>query len=387
MRNVDPRIRRLGGYAVVGVTAFALGAVIFGPASEPPTEQSVLDEAAQRIQEGALTEVTQEQLEQGAVEGMLSVLDDPHSVYYPKSDSGAFSGAMEGRYTGVGLWLKQTLDGVVEIASVQPGSPAAAAGVRAGDTLVSVDDVTLDGAGLTVASQTLRGEPGTTVSIRLLAEDELRSVTLTRSEVPLDDVTVESLSGGALRIRVGSFTTGVGRQVRQALAATADGHPAGVILDLRDDPGGLLDEAVEVAGAFLDGGAVVSYTSRGQGEVTLTAPPGGDTTTPLVVLVNGATASAAEVVTGALQDRGRAVVVGSTTYGKGSVQEPVRLHDGSVFEITVGSYTTPSGRSLERVGIEPDIRVDASAGPRAAERRALQVLTGLQAALTPVTRG
>ncbi|MGZ4611150.1 MAG: S41 family peptidase, partial [Actinomycetes bacterium] len=145
--------------------------------------------------------------------------------------------------------------------------------------------------------------------------------------------------------------------------------------------------AVEVASVFLDGGPVVSYERRGKTPRTLDAVEGGDLTTPLVVLVNSSTASAAEVVAAALQDRNRAVVVGSRTYGKGSVQEPSRLSDGSALELTVGRYLTPAGRSLEGVGIDPDVAVPPSAPAEVAERRAIDVLTGLVAALGGTGRG
>jgi carboxyl-terminal processing protease len=160
-----------------------------------------------------------------------------------------------------------------------------------------------------------------------------------------------------------------------------------VVLDLRGDPGGLLTEAVEVAGAFLDGGVVVSYQKRGEPLHDLDAPGGGQTTIPLVVLVDGGTASAAEIVAAALQDRNRAVVVGSKTYGKGSVQEPMTLSDGSALEFTVGRYLTPSGRSIDGIGIEPDISVKSSLGSAVAETRAVEVLRGLIAATDTTGRG
>ena len=144
---------------------------------------------------------------------------------------------------------------------------------------------------------------------------------------------------------------------------------------------------VGTASAFLDGGLVATYEPRGEAPERLDAPPGGDTTTPLVVLVDGGTASAAEVVTGSLRDRDRAVIVGSRTFGKGSVQEPVRLADGSAIELTVGRYRTPSGRSLDGSGITPDVAVDPDRPPREAERRALTVLRGLSATLPKKDRG
>jgi hypothetical protein len=181
------------------------------------------------------------------------------------------------------------------------------------------------------------------------------------------------------RIVLPSFTRGTGRGVRAALTRLHTRRATGVILDLRGNPGGLLDEAVETASAFLDGGTVVSYTRRSGAPVVLDALGKGDVTTPLVVLVDGGTASAAEVLAGALQDRGRAVLVGSRTFGKGTVQEPRALTDGSALELTVARYATPSGRSLDGVGLAPDIDIAAGSAPDAAVRRALEVLSGLVA--------
>ena len=180
---------------------------------------------------------------------------------------------------------------------------------------------------------------------------------------------------------------GVGHEVRSALARLRTQRVTGVVLDLRGDPGGLLDEAVETASVFLDGGTVVTYTRRDGPTQRLDAVGSGDTSTPLVVLVDGGTASAAEVVAGALQDRGRAVIVGSRTFGKGSVQEPRMLSDGSALELTVARYTTPTGRSLEGVGLEPDIDVAPGSDPAVAETRAVEVLTGLLADAGSATGG
>jgi len=178
------------------------------------------------------------------------------------------------------------------------------------------------------------------------------------------------------RIVVPTFTRGTGRQVRQAVATLHDRRATGIVLDLRHNAGGLLSESVETTSVFLSGGHVVTYNRRDERPQRLDAVGHGDTTTPLVVLVDGGTASGAEVVAGALQDRGRAVIVGSRTFGKGSVQEPHRLSDGSSLALTVARYSLPSGRSIEGVGIEPDIDVVL---PGAMVGRALEVLIGLRA--------
>jgi carboxyl-terminal processing protease len=167
--------------------------------------------------------------------------------------------------------------------------------------------------------------------------------------------------------------------VKARIAAAERDHVKGIVLDLRDDPGGLLTEAVATASAFLAGGPVVSYVRRGSAPKILDATGKGDTSIPLVVLVNGGTASAAEIVAGALQDRGRAVIVGSQTFGKGSVQAPNQLSDGSAIELTVGHYLTPSGRSLDGVGITPDVLVGAGTPDSVIYQQAVEVLSGLTA--------
>ncbi len=389
IRRLRPsaRLRRSLGYVVVAGVAFSAGALLVRPA--PVTQEGVLDEAAARIARDAAEPVDQETLEKAAVEGMLDTLGDQWSAYYGPADFETFSAALEGRYTGVGVWLTQPLDGTIQVASVQAGTPAADAGVKPGDQIVAVDSIPTAGRTVSEVARLLRGETGTSVTVTVVDESATpRTATLSRVAVTSDDVTVERVAGGVLRVRVSSFTRGVGRQVRAAVAADAStaGDRAGIVLDLRGNPGGLVDEAVEVAGAFLDGGVVVSYDRRGRGVRTLEAAPGGDVGTPIVVLVDHGTASAAEIVAAALQDRGRAVVVGARTFGKGSVQEPATLSDGSAIELTVGHYVTPGGRELDGVGVDPDVTV-ASTDPAVAERRALDVLLGLVAALPETGRG
>lgn len=190
------------------------------------------------------------------------------------------------------------------------------------------------------------------------------------------DVSTVMVNPHVGQIVVPGFGQGTGRQVRAAVAVLHRRQVTGIILDLRGNPGGLLSEAVESASAFLSGGQVVTYSRRDERPQRLDAVGTGDTETDLVVLVDGGTASGAEVVAGALQDRGRAVIVGSRTFGKGSVQEPHRLSDGSSLALTVARYSLPSGRSVDGVGIEPDIDV---VSPRAMIARALEVLSGLRA--------
>ena len=340
---------------------------------------SVLDQAEHRISTQAVEPVSTAELERAAVEGMLRALDDRWSAYYAAGDFARFQQVLAGSYSGVGVWVHRVPDGSLRVMSVQPHSPASAAGLKAGDVLVSVAGRSVVGRSVADVVSDLRGDAGSAVNVQYRRHGSLVTARLVRANVPDDDVAASMITPGIERLRVAAFTRGVGRWVRDQVARAHDRHLQGLVLDLRDDPGGLLDEAVETASAFLDGGPVVSYEQRNSSPRMLRALGHGDTGIPLVVLVDGGTASAAEIVAAALQDRGRAVLIGSRTFGKGSVQAPSRLSDGSALELTVGHYLTPSGRSLDGVGVEPDVEVPPNAAASALEQRAVEVLSGLTA--------
>ncbi|WP_345697354.1 S41 family peptidase [Kitasatospora terrestris] len=276
-----------------------------------------------------------------------------------------------GRYLGVGLSVGRS-GGTTAVSAVVPGGPAAEAGIAAGDRLLHVDGVPADQLPVTDVVARLRGQrAGTPVALSVQrADGPVRDVVLTRAVLAAREVEVDRVRPGVVRIAVHAFTEGVAAQVREAARGSQ-----GLVLDLRGSSGGLVEEAVATASLFLDGGPVASYQEHGETR-ELTAAPGGDTATPLVVLVDGGTMSSAELLAGALQDRCRAVLVGTRTFGKGSVQQPNRLADGSVVELTVGRWSTPSGHTPDGVGLLPD--VPAPAGGDAAGL-ALQVLAGLRA--------
>ncbi|MFD8614934.1 S41 family peptidase [Streptomyces sp. NPDC059631] len=309
-----------------------------------------------------------------AAEHAVSRSGDRWGAVYSPGDYEEFQDALDGRYTGVGLWARRARDGRIDVTEVQTGSPAADAGIRAGDRLRSVDGEKVDGRPVTDVVSLLRGDAddapaGTSVTLGLQRGSHTWTRTLRRARLSTDSVSVRRLSDGTTVIKITAFTKGAGDKVRTAVR----GAPArsGIVLDLRGNSGGLVTEAVTTASAFLDGGLVATYDVDGS-QRALHAEPGGDTTRPLVALVDGGTMSAAELLTGALKDRGRALVVGSRTFGKGSVQMPTRLPDGSVAELTVGHYRTPAGRSVDGHGITPDL--DAGTDPMS---RARTVLTGL----------
>jgi carboxyl-terminal processing protease len=309
-----------------------------------------------------------------AAEEVVSRSGDRWGAVYDKSEFEEFEQALDGEYTGVGLGARRTADGLVEVTRVQPGGPAARAGLAAGDTLRAVDGSSVAGRPVTEVMALLRGDTGgaqagTPVVLGLERGGHRWTQRLRRARLTTEAVTVSTIKGGARSIKVSAFTKGAGGRVRDAVLGTPG--DTGVLLDLRGNSGGLVSEAVTAASAFLDGGLVATYDINGE-QRALYAEPGGDTSRPVVVLVDGGTMSAAELVTGALQDRGRAITVGSRTFGKGSVQMPSRLPDGSVAELTVGHYRTPAGHGVDGRGITPDLTV----GERAQDK-AETVLSGL----------
>ncbi|GHE52855.1 S41 family peptidase [Streptomyces griseoaurantiacus] len=314
-----------------------------------------------------------------AAERAVSRSGDRWGAVYSPDEYEEFQESLDGEYTGVGLSAGRESDGRIEVTRVRPGSPAAAAGIRAGDRLRSVDGKRVDDRPVTEVVSILRGDTengggrdataGTRVSLGLQRDGRVWTKTLRRARLSTEDVTTRRVAGRTTVIRVAAFTKGTGDQVRAAVA----GAPArdGIVLDLRGNSGGLVAEAVTAASAFLDGGLVATYDIGGE-QRALHAGRGGDTTRPVVVLVDSGTMSAAELLTGALQDRCRAIVVGTRTFGKGSVQMPSRLPDGSVAELTVGHYRTPSGRGVDGRGITPDLEAEGDA-----LARARNVLSGL----------
>ncbi|MGX2996925.1 S41 family peptidase [Streptomyces sp. JNUCC 64] len=342
--------------------------VAAGPAA-PADPDRIVDAAVTALADG---KSPSEVLE--AAERAVSRSGDRWGAVYSEGEYAEYARALDGEYTGVGLWARRADGGLIEVTRVRPGGPAGRAGVRRGDLIRAIGSTRVDGRPVTEVVALLRGDDaarggtpaaaGTEVRLRLQRDGRRWTRTLRRTVLTTETVTVERLGTAAdprVMIKVAAFTQGSGAEVRSAVRAAPPG--AGILLDLRGNSGGLVSEAAEAASAFLDGGLVATYDVRGE-ERAVHARPGGDTDRPVVALVDGGTMSAAELLTGALQDRGRAVVVGSRTFGKGAVQLPSALPDGSVAELTVGHYRTPSGRGVDGEGITPDLEAaDDGPGP------------------------
>jgi carboxyl-terminal processing protease len=331
--------------------------------TQPYRSLDVLAEVLAHIRNGYVDELKEKELVQAAVEGMVARLD-PHSMILRPEAFRAMRDETSGEFDGVGLEVTQVGERLVVVAPLAD-SPAERAGIQPGDRIVSIDGAPAKEMSLGEATRRMKGAAGTTVAVGI-ERDGLpapRTITIVRDHVRTSSVDWRVLDAGSgtAYVRIRSFQDRTDREVRQALdgARKQLGGPIqGLVLDLRNNPGGLLDQAVRVADRFLARGVIVTTEARGrEPEVEEAHEKDTESGYPLVVLVNRGSASASEIVAGALQDHGRAVLVGTRTFGKGSVQTVLELEDGSALKLTVARYFTPKHRSIQERGIVPDVVV------------------------------
>ena len=368
----------LNTFLIVGVGVIFVAGFLLGSLFNRDSSTSILDEALNKILDNSATETDKDSLQRAAIEGMLRSLGDKWSQYLPESESTSFENVVEGQYSGIGVWLRSDESGLVGIAGVVPTSPAEFANLQEGDLIQSVDGETTQDKSLDTVAKLLSGKPNTTAILSVNRSEEILTFSVKRTELRSNPVQLKKLKNEIVLISISEFTRGTARSMRSALAASGV-ERSGVILDLRGNPGGLLVEATDVAGAFLNGGTVVEFFKPGKSPEVFNAIGDGDSKTPLVVLIDRGTASAAEIVAAALQDRNRAVIVGERTFGKAAVQDLTELSNGAAIELTIGYYLTPNGKRLEGKGLDPDILVSPNESKSVAETRALQVLLGLVA--------
>lgn len=341
------------------------------------TGTSLIDQAFNTIRSSAVKPPSPDDLTQAAIKGMVSVLKkegDPYALYFSPQSFKDFEQLTTGQFSGIGVWLKQESPGLT-IVSVLPSTPADDAGLQRGDIIRSIDGKAVKNLTSDEAVAQIKGPAGTKVSLGIDRSGSLLNFTITRQTISLPVVRAHSIDGDLGYVRLFEFSKGAADQVRQKVQSLVDGGAKGIVLDLRDNGGGLFQEGVDVASIFIEDGKIVTYKEQGKDPVTYNARGDAFEHLPLVVLVNGGTASAAEIVTGALQDRNRAVIVGTKTYGKGSVQNVIPLPDSAAFKLTIGAYYTPSGRNFTGNGIDPDVKVDGS--DQAQLHRAVGILQGL----------
>jgi carboxyl-terminal processing protease len=315
------------------------------------------------IQQYYVEEVNTKKLVYGAIKGMLRELD-PHTNFMPPEIFKDFETETSGEFGGLGIEIS-IQNSILTIISPIEDAPAWEAGIKAGDKVVAVDGVSTKGVSLVEASQMMKGKTGTKVVLKVVRdnEDKPRDITVVRGNVKIKSVKYTDLGEGFGYIKITSFIENTSKELQkylEKLKKDSKGQIAGVLIDLRRNPGGLLDQAVKVSDMFLKEGTIVSTIGRNKAEkeVASASKKGVFTDFPIVILVNEYTASASEIVSGALQDNKRALIVGQRTFGKGSVQSVIKLGDGSGLKLTVARYFTPSGVSIQAEGIHPDIEIE-----------------------------
>jgi carboxyl-terminal processing protease len=367
--NEDPRIHmaaREGGNAIAAQAMAAreqTPSTDFGLRSILPWQDArLLAEVLERVKRDYVEPLTDEQLIEAAIRGMMSELD-PHSAFLDPKEFEDIRVSSSGEYSGVGLEVAVE-EGRVHVSNTIDETPAALAGVQVRDQLVAVDDAPVDAQQLPQTIERMRGQAGTKVKITIAREGTPEPIefVLQRQPVRVRTVKHELLEPGIGYVRIVHFSDTTDTDLRRAMVKLTQqnrGALNGLVLDLRNNPGGVLEAAVEVSDEFLNDGLIVSASGRASdAKFAMSAKPGDLMNgAPIAVVVNAGSASASEIVAGALKDHQRAVLVGSRTYGKGSVQTVVPLSDGRAIKLTTSRYFTPSGESIHQKGIVPDIEV------------------------------
>jgi carboxyl-terminal processing protease len=356
-----------GVVAAVLLTAALYGCEAAGAGSAAtgadPADLGFFEDAVRQVERNYVEPVPRSELMQDALRGMLSRLD-PHSDYMDQEQYQQMTAVTRGRFGGIGVEL--TLEGKIpEVIAPIEGTPAATAGIEPGDRIIRIDAQPTAGMDAEEVVKRLRGPAGSRVTLTIARADRPPlEVPLTRSVIRVVSIKSDLKNGNIGYVRITAFTENTSTELADAISQLKDrarGRLNGLILDLRNDPGGLLDAAVDVAGDFIDGGTVVTTHGRTtEDDHVFAAPAGGDLVrgTPMVVLINSASASASEIVAGALQDHHRATLMGTRSFGKGSVQTIIPLEGQGALRLTTALYYTPSGRSIQGQGITPDVVVN-----------------------------
>ncbi len=362
-RKLLPPLALLGALALIPVTTSSLAAADVANYEELETFMSVYE----RVKANYVEPVDDHTLIKGAIDGMLAALD-PHSSYVEASDFQTLRTTTDGNYGGLGITVS-TEDGAVKVIAPSEDTPAWRAGIKAGDYITHINTELLYGLTLDEAVEKMRGAPGSGIKLTIVrpGRDKPFDVSLVRERITLRPVKWEIKEGGGI-ININTFAANTGDATKAALVAidkATGGKPLGYVVDLRSNPGGLLDQAIEVSDAFLNQGEIVSQRGRNNADIERHYAKPGDMAhgLPIIVLVDAGSASAAEIVAGALQDHRRAVVMGEKSFGKGSVQTVVQTGPQSALRLTTARYYTPSGKSVQAGGIDPDINVPQLSDP------------------------
>lgn len=334
------------------------------------TGDSVVDNAINRIINNAPNEIDKSAIERAAIEGALKATGDQWANYFPNSALDLFNNRSANQMSGIGIALSKKKTGALEISQILDNSPASSSLLKVGDQVLEVNGTDVQGASVETAIALIRSEIGSAVEILASRDNSKFRVTLQSEKISLQTVKASQIEDSISYFRISNFASGTSQEMLTAISQL--NTDSGIIIDLRNNPGGLIESAVNVARLFVKSGVITSYKLADE-EKVYSVSNSKPILVPLVIIVNRNTSSAAEMFAAAMQDRNRGVVIGERTYGKGSVQDFVELKDGSKLEITVALYLTPSGRSIEGVGVTPDLVVKESD----LTVKALQILGGL----------
>jgi carboxyl-terminal processing protease len=367
--------------AVIVLLSFAPRVLADNQEAETQRLLSTFFEVFRFVQENYVDEekVSSDNLIQGALRGMFEALDDPHSAYLSPEEMRDLDDTTMGRFGGVGLIISK-IDRGVEVVSPIEGTPAYRAGVNAGDIIVAVDGDSVVDLNIDEVLSVLRGEPGSSVTMTIVRGKALRfDVRVVRDMIEVPTVRQDMIPGGIGYLRIIQFTPLTVDRVEEALQQFADSGYNSLIIDLRSNPGGLLSGVIDIADFFLSKGPIVSTRSRVPSENHVFYASSRNTIVPedlpIVVLIDRGSASASEILAGALQDTGRATIMGEKSYGKGSVQQIKRIGDAG-FRLTMSRYYTPLGKNIDKIGISPDVPVQEPELSEEEEQALSQILEG-----------
>jgi len=332
------------------------------PSPLPLEDLRVFTEVFEKIKNDYVETRTDEELIEYAIGGMLTSLD-PHSAFLNEEAFGELQVGTSGQFGGLGIEISME-DGFVKVVSPIDDTPAERAGMKAGDLIIRLDDQTVKGMSLSDAVKVMRGEPGSDIELTVVREgvDKPLKITITRAIIRVTSVKSRTLEEGFGYVRITQFQSRTGDNLAEAISKLKDENKSlkGLVLDLRNNPGGVLNAAVAVSDAFINKGLIVYTEGRTSDSDNKFHATTGDLIkgAPLIVLINGGSASASEIVAGALQDHKRAAILGTQSFGKGSVQTILPMNNGTAVKITTARYFTPNGRSIQAEGIVPDIKVE-----------------------------
>jgi carboxyl-terminal processing protease len=352
-----------GGFLILGIN-IGNGNISLGSSSitglPPDLNYSSVNQVYQAIRNNFYGHLTESQILNGIKEGMATATGDPYTEYFSPSQAKTFNNELNNSFSGIGAELSTNSKGVIQIIAPLSGTPAAKAGLQAKDLITSINGVSTSGMNIDQAVTKIRGKSGTKVTLGIQDGSKQFTVTITRANITVPTVNTKILKGNIGYMQITAFSNDTSSLAQKAAKQFVKEHVKGIVLDLRNDPGGLLTAAVNVSSLWLPSNQTILSERRGNTILQTYYSSGNDILhgIPTVVLINGGTASAAEITTGALHDHGDAYVIGTKSYGKGVVQQLINFANGSELKVTIASWYRPDGKNINKIGITPDKTVN-----------------------------